>query len=223
MAQKKTTKPAKKQAPVAPKEYEDLCGPFDPDLTFEDFSKEFLLKLINVYQFAWIQLATAFMGVIAERYGMEVAEEINLNSWMRMSKKVNPYYARIAKIPLKTVVDSVKAIQLPLDNTIGPIYRMEYQVINDNHVIMTLPKCRTLEAIERDEPARISTICQVLEKIMIEHYLMNDYIKVVPTKLPPRQSKDDICCQWELTLEKEKQPRWEGGPFPGRKSKKKKQ
>ncbi|MBL7119422.1 MAG: hypothetical protein ISS53_01910 [Dehalococcoidia bacterium] len=200
------------------KEYNDLSGPFNPDLTFESFSKELLLKLINIYQYAWVQLATEFLRVIGERYGMEVAEEINLDAWRRMSKRVNPRYAKVANIPMKTVIDSVKALQLPLDNTIGPIYRMQYNVIDENHVIMTLPRCRTLESLERDEPHRISTICQVLEKIMIEHYLMNDYIKVVPLKLPPRASKDEICCKWELTLEKEKQPRWEGGAFPGKES-----
>jgi len=194
----------------AKKEYNDLSGPFDPDLRFEDLSKDFLLKLINIYQFAWVQLATSFMDVIRDRYSLQVAEDINLDAWRRMSKKVNPRYAKVGGIPMKTVVDSVKALQLPLDNTIGPIYRMNYEVINDNHVIMSLPRCRTLEAIERDEPERIETICRKLEQIMIEHYLMNDYIKVKPLKLPPRKSKDEVCCVWELTLEKEKQPRWEG-------------
>lgn len=195
-------------------EYADMSGPFDPDLKFEDFSKEFLLKLINVYQFAWVQLATAFMRIIGEKWGMDEAELVNLEAWKRMSKKVNPYYCRAGNFKPVTVLDSLKALQLPLDNTIGPIYRMQYKVINENHVIMTLPRCRTLEAIERDEPERITTICRVLEKIMIEHYLMNDYIKVTPLKLPPRKNKDSFCCQWELTLEKTKQERWDGGAFP---------
>jgi hypothetical protein len=209
--QKGAAKPAAvKKGKAVGKNYRDMSGPFDPDLKFEDLSKEFLLELINVYQFAWVQLATKFMDSITQRYGAKVAEEINLDAWRRMSRKVNPYYAKVGKIPMKTVVDSIKALQLPLDNTIGPIYRMQYKVINDNHVIMTLPRCRTLEAIERDDPARIPQICQKLEQIMIEHYLMNDYIKVVPLKLPPRKSKDEICCVWDLTLQKEKQPRWDG-------------
>jgi hypothetical protein len=215
MAERKGSDNPKKAAAagesqVLRKEYNDLSGPFDPDLRFEDLSKDFILRLVNIYQFAWVQLATAFLDVIRERYGLQVAEDINLDAWRRMSKKVNPRYAKTGNIPMRTVVDSVKALQLPLDNTIGPIYRMTYQVINENHVIMTLPRCRTLEAIERDEPDRIDTICRKLEQIMIEHYLMNDYIQVKPLKLPPRDSKDEICCVWELTLEKEKQPRWEG-------------
>ena len=221
MAEKKTTKAtqkkvaksakvAEKETKAVGKEYRDMSGPFDPDLRFEDFSKEFMLELINVYQFAWVQLATKFVNIISERHGAQEAEDINLDAWRRMSNKVNPYYAKVGKIPMKTVIDSVKALQLPLDNTIGPIYRMQYKVIDENHVIMTLPKCRTLEAIERDDPSRIPIICQKLEQIMIEHYLMNDYIKVVPLKLPPRKSKDEICCVWDLTLEKEKQLRWDG-------------
>ena len=214
MAERKTVKAASKAAvkksKAVEKKYKDMSGPFDPDLKFDDLSKEFLLELINVYQFAWVQLATKFMDSITQRYGHQVAEDINLDAWRRMSKKVNPYYAKVGKIPMETVVDSIKALQLPLDNTIGPIYRMKYEVINDNHVIMTLPKCRTLEAIERDAPERIPNICQKLEQIMIEHYLMNDYIKVVPLKLPPRKSKNEVCCVWDLTLQKEKQPRWDG-------------
>ena len=200
MAQEKADTAARKEVKVAKKEYNDLSGPFDPDLTFEDFSKEFLLKLINVYQFAWVQLATSFVREISRRYGSEVGENVNLEAWKRMSKKVNPYYARIGNFKLNTVLDSLKALQLPLDNTIGPIYRMEYEVINENHVMMTLPRCRTLEALERDEPERITPMCHVLEKIMIEHYLMNDKIKVTPLKLPPRKSKDEIACKWELKL-----------------------
>lgn len=174
MAERKTVKAAVKKSKAVGKNYRDMSGPFDPDLRFEDFSKEFLLELINVYQYAWVQLATKFMDSIAQRYGYQMAEDINPDAWRRMSKKVNPYYARVGKIPMKTVVDSVKALQLPLDNTIGPIYRMQYKVINKNHVIMTLPRCRTLEAIERDDPSRIPKICQKLEQIMIEHYLMNE-------------------------------------------------
>ena len=41
-------------------ELNDLSGPFNPDLTFRDLSKEFLLKIMEVWQFAWIHMATAW-------------------------------------------------------------------------------------------------------------------------------------------------------------------
>ena len=44
---------AAKRGKAAGKNYRDMSGTFDPDLKFEDLSKEFLLELINVYQFAW--------------------------------------------------------------------------------------------------------------------------------------------------------------------------
>jgi hypothetical protein len=33
---------------------------------------------------------------------------------------------------------------------------------------------------------------------------VNPYIGVTLLKLPPRKSKDEMCCQWELNLERKK-------------------
>jgi hypothetical protein len=35
-------------------ELQDLSGPFNPNLKFEDFSKDFLLKLMTEWQWAWL-------------------------------------------------------------------------------------------------------------------------------------------------------------------------
>jgi hypothetical protein len=41
-----------------------------------------------------------------------------------------------------------------------------------------------------------------IEELSIIEYAkyVNPDIKIVPLKLPPRKSKDDIACQWELKL-----------------------
>ena len=36
-------------------ELNDYSGPFNPHLTFNDLSKDFLLKAIRIWQWAWIQ------------------------------------------------------------------------------------------------------------------------------------------------------------------------
>jgi hypothetical protein len=38
-------------------ELNEYSGPFKPDLTFDDFSKDFLLKLMTVWQYAWIRMS----------------------------------------------------------------------------------------------------------------------------------------------------------------------
>ena len=44
-------------------ELEDYSCPFKPDLTFEDFSKDFLLKLMTGWQFAWLRMADAWYEI----------------------------------------------------------------------------------------------------------------------------------------------------------------
>jgi len=208
VAQKKETKgvtkekkAAKKEVEVAARELNDLSGPFDSNLTFADLSKDFLLKIMEVWQFAWIHLATAFYDATKKRFGVDAANEIQLEAWETVGQNVNPRYAKIGNIKLNTVVDSLKALQLPLDNTMGNLYKTQYNIINDNHVIITIPQCRSLLYYEKRAPEMINWFCHVLEKKAMEKYLINPKIKVTPLKLPPRNSPDEISCQWEFKIE----------------------
>jgi len=183
------------------RELDDLSGPFDPELTFADLSKDFLLKIMDVWQFAWIHLATAFYEATKKRFGIDAANDIQLEAWETVGEKVNPRYAKIGNIKLETVVDSLKALQLPLDNTMGNLYKTQFNIINDNHVIITIPQCRSLLYYEREAPEMINWFCHVLEKKAMEKYLINPKIKVTPLKLPPRQSPDEPSCVWEFKIE----------------------
>jgi hypothetical protein len=182
-------------------EIEDYSGPFKPDLTFDDFSKEFLLKLMTVWQFAWIRMADSWYEAVSRRFGPEAANECNLESWVKVGERVNPRYTKIANIQLNTVLDSLKCLQLPLDNNIGPLYPVEYEIKNPNHVIMTMVQCRSLIMFERSAPQMIEPVCYKLEQVMLQTYLMNPKIKVIPLKLPPRKSQEEIACRWEFKME----------------------
>ena len=182
------------------KELDDLSGQFNPNLKFEDFSKEFLLKLMKVWQQAWLIMEGSWYDAVKERCGAEVADACNLKAWLSIGSRVNPRYAKIANIQLNTVLDSLKAAQLPLDNSIG-LFPCEYEIKNPNHVIMTVRECRTLTYMEKSAPERIYPLCHVNEKPFLEKYYINPKIKVKPLKLPPRKSPDEIACQWEIKLE----------------------
>jgi hypothetical protein len=182
-------------------ELDDYSCPFRPDLTFNDFSKEFLLKLMTVWQFAWLQMAATWYEAIKERWGGDAANDCNMEVWDKIADRVNPRYPKIANIQLNTVLDSLKCTQLPLDNSIGPLYPVEYDIKGPNHVIMTVVQCRSLLYYEKSAPEMIQPICHELEEPAIRNYLLNPRIKVTALKLPPRESPEDIACQWELKLE----------------------
>jgi hypothetical protein len=182
-------------------ELNDLSGPFNPHLTFKDFSKDFLLKLIHIWQYAWLQLDAAWFDAAKDRFGSEAAYDCDLAMWLRVAERCNPRYARMANIQLNTLVDSLKALQLPLDNTMGGLFPVEYDIKNENHAIVTVTNCRALLFCEREAPERIEPMCHVLEPQVIKAYLVNPNIKVTALKLPPRKSPEEIACQWEYKLE----------------------
>jgi hypothetical protein len=194
-------KATRKAAPKARKEMNDYSGPFQPDLTFDDFSKEFLLKLMHVWQYGWLHMTEAWYNAVKERFGVNAANDCETQAWETIGERVNPRFAKVANIELNTVVDSLKCLQLPLDNTTGGLFPAEAKIINPNHVIWTIPRCRSLEFFEAKEPERIKHVCHINERKIIERYLVNRNIKVTPLKLPPRKSPDDIACQWEFTLD----------------------
>jgi len=182
-------------------EMKDYSGPFKPDLTFNDFSKEFLLKLMQVWQYAWLHMTEAWYEAVNKRFGSGAADDCEAEAWMTIGERVNPRFAKVANIQLNTVLDSLKALQLPLDNTIGGLFPVEYDIRNPNDVIQTVRQCRTLEFFETKNPQRIDWMCRQCGEGIINRYLINPKIEVIPLKLPPRNSADEIACQWEFKLD----------------------
>ena len=186
------------------KELDDLSGPWNQDLTFDDLSKEFLLNIMGVWQYAWITLNGKWYDQVRTRLGFDVANECELAAWLGMSKKVNPRYAKLAKIELNTVLDSLKCLQLPLDNTMkgknAGLYEGDFEVVSPNEVHVTYKRCAALEGLEKHWPERIVPVCQKLEKPIMESYAINPRFEAVPVRLPPRKSKDEIACEWIFRL-----------------------
>ena len=62
---KRAVKAAAKR--VLRKEMDDYSGLYNPNLTFNDLSKEFLLKLMQVWQYAWLHMTEAWYDAVKEK------------------------------------------------------------------------------------------------------------------------------------------------------------
>lgn len=182
-------------------ELQDLSGPFNPDLKFSDFSKEFLLKLTYEWQWAFLQLDAAWFNQVKTKCNEQWAHECSLEMWLRVETIANPRFAKLANIPLKNVVDSLKVMQLPLANTIGGVFPVEYDIRNENHAFVTVKKCPVLEWCEKNAPERIKTMCQVNHPQIMKQSVANPNIQVTPVQLPPRQGNEGFACKWEFKLD----------------------
>jgi len=95
----------------------------------------------------------------------------------------------------------MKAVQLPLDNTMEGIFPCEYELLTPNHVIWAVKQCRSLQYFEKSAPERIDWVCYTCERQIMIRYLINPKLKVRTLKLPPRKNPEDIACKWEVWLE----------------------
>lgn len=182
-------------------EMNDYSGPFKPDLTFADFSKETLLKLMNVWQYAWLHMSGAWFEAVRERVGLDTANDCVLQAWLTVADRVHPRYLSVLNFQPTTVREALKCFQVGPDNSTGGLFRCEYDFRSDNHVIMTVLQCRTLAAYERSAPEMIHWTCHVLEQAVFQKQLINPAIKVTPLILPPRQDPNGIACKWEFKIE----------------------
>lgn len=195
---------------AAKKELDDLSGPWNPNLTFNDMSKDFLMKLMNIWQHAWITLSGMWYDQVREKWGFDAANECELAAWENMGKKVNPRYAKLGNVKLDadgypaTLMECMKCLQLPLDNIMkgknAGLFDGVFEVINENRIHVVYNRCISLEGLERNWPERVPPLCHVLEKRMIEVYALNPRFCADPVKLPPRKDKNDIACEWYFYL-----------------------
>ncbi len=184
-------------------ELNDYSGPYKHDLVFEDFSKEFLIKLMLLWRKQYLRLAGYWYEGIQKRIGIERADEIQLEVWKRIGDRQLPKFLPMSGIELNTVIDSLKLMQLAPDSWMGTdLFDGHVDIIDENHLILTCTHCLVLEFFERtNQLERIPMHCQVQEKEATEDYLCNPKIEVIALKVPPRSGPDDeICCKWEYIM-----------------------
>jgi hypothetical protein len=183
-------------------EMQDYSGPYRHDLRWEDFSKEFLIKLMYAWQRAYLRLSAFWYEAVATRSGMETADSCNLEVWSKVGEKTVSKFAKIGNFELNTVLDSLKLCQLAPDSYVGSeLFAGDVDIRNENHVISSTTKCAVLEFFEKAAPDRMQYFCHTLEKATMEKYFNNPRIKVTPLKLPPREGPDDVCCKFEMQIE----------------------
>lgn len=178
----------------------DYSTQFDPDLRFESFSREVLVKLLRLYAQLYQKLDGFWYLSAKERVNNDEALACDMRVWERQTKQEISGLTKLLKIEGNDVMSMMKTLQ------VGPWgfthkFRVEFADIND--AVLTFTYCPALEALEKEGEGREQTICRVVDPVVKRRFagLFNPAIKVVPLKLPPRESGEEICCQWRFRLE----------------------
>ena len=181
----------------------DYSGEFDPGFSYKKLKRETLLELLRGYADYVRKIDGHWYLEVMRRCGNEAAFECDAAVWVRM----DPFEMETTKRILGTGGDTPLAMAKTLQaSPWAASYNCEVEVINENHVILSYLTCPTIVSLEKEGMGREKLICHDLEvKLMREKaQCFNPAIKITPLKLPPRSGPDDVCCQWELRLDRPK-------------------
>lgn len=188
-------------------ELKDYSGEYKPDLMFEDFSKEALVKLLYAYRVNFIGLMGMWNTVNRERMSTEEAFALDADVYERQLTKFEmPLVLQALNIQGNDVVTMLKYFQVCTDGAREGLYEFDLDIKNNNHAILTFTKCPSLSYFEKSGNEKdIHCLCGpggVEEQafIAICRYF-NPNMRCNGLKLPPRDNKDDVCCIWEFKLD----------------------
>jgi hypothetical protein len=188
-------------------EMNDYSGPYKPDLEFEDFSKEALIRLIKAYCTIFLGLMGTWNTVNRKRMSVEEAFELDSDVYEQMAAKFSvPLLKRAMNIEGDDVLTLMKLFQV-LPDGIAVGFESKDDVKSRDHVEFTFTRCPSLshfeaKGTEKDieclcgpggvEDRAFSQLCK----------LTNPGMKCTALEVPPRQDKDGICCRWEVKVER---------------------
>jgi len=185
------------------REMSDYSGELRADAGYHDLSKETLEKLV----LAGVKELLLFNGLarnaIAKRWGEEAALECDCEVWSGIARHEIRMTREALNIPGDDLVTFVKCLQfMPSTGPSGPLYDWSFEFEGPGRVVLTFKKCPALDYYEQVQPEGITNLCQILEPAAARAYAdaINPAIKMTPLKLPPRESPEEIACQWAYEL-----------------------
>jgi len=190
-----------------PTDLQEYGGEYIRELEYQNLSKDILVKLLGEYSRLLVAIDGMWNTIVAREVGSEKALEWETEVWGKYYDIALPRIAKILSIVGEDVLTMFKLMQFTPDGyATGGQWKADIDIKNKNDVVFTVARCRTLEYFERHgKDFNIKGVCGKggLEEHAMTKYAQfaNPKMRVIPLKLPPRKSPDEIACQWEFKIE----------------------
>jgi len=185
----------------------DYSGKLVPDVRYESFSKDVLVKLLEQLNKNYLGLDGLWFQRAIKGVGLDEATVWSRDNWVTQCGIEMARIRELMNIQGDDVEALFKGIQLCSGFPIA-ILKWEMELANPNHGVITVHGCPAVDTFERwgDKGTPVLTkICKELEPPAFEAYVkkVNPNIKIIELMTPPRKSRDEPCCKWEFILEEE--------------------
>jgi hypothetical protein len=179
-------------------------NPFRSDPKYTDLPKEQLVRFVLGSHEYLLTAIEAWAGDIVMRYGLDAMFDFQ---WALWSEKVLPAVkdlkARWMKVGNGTVEAFMKDIQIDASSFPGRAFEMTFDMPEPEIGIMTFNKCIQVdqwEALGRPDIAEKSAHVTCPASIIETAKMYNPNMKVEILAIPPRVSKEHVCCRWRLSM-----------------------
>lgn len=193
-------------------ELQDYSGDFNADLTLPDFSKEALMRLLVASGKLYLGIDGIWTGLMRKKYGDRAAFDLDKEVW----------FSKGLELDIKQTCEAMNIVggdiptlfkYLQFGPAFSVIYvgpppkfepRVQFELKDRNHGIMTVTRCNSLEYFERHKDTALQKLaCEEIDLPAFKWIAkwFNPKIECEPIKLPPRRSPDDVACRWEFRME----------------------
>jgi hypothetical protein len=196
-----------------------LVNPYRPGPEWAQYSPERLVKLaLGSHEFL-LAAIESWALVIVMRDGLD---EMFAFQWTLWSEKLLPAAKDIKGRWMKISGDPVEAfmkdIQVDATSFPGKAFEMTFEMPEQEVGIFTFNKCISVdqwEALGRPDIAEKASHTSCPAAIIETARMYDPNMKVEILAIPPRVSKDEVCCKWRLSIRDESDPEFvrseEGG------------
>ncbi len=199
-----TAKPASKEK--VQKELQDYSGPFNPKLTYNDFSKEQLVRLLEAWWKIGLRIDTWWHEIVSEKLGEKLSRDCDTEMWVRIAPEEIAFMRGALNVTENDVASFWKVMQNDLGFPQG-LFDVTWDLKNNNHGTITVHRCGGYDSrLDAKGEEYCHWMCEVLETAAFAGYTaaFNPDIKVDCLKLPPKKNDAEPACQWEFTLDNNK-------------------
>lgn len=191
------------------KDMDDYSGEFKPDLKLTDFSKEGLIKLVEVGGAIYGGVNRHWYMAVAKRYGEQVADEMHHEVWYAdggCGDLENDTISGLMGFSHHGDETSVMRMCQCLP-AMATRMNLVFEQVGEHEWIMKATQCTVPETGEAEGPEVMKYMCEKicyhLELFGFRHcaYRWNPNVRWDPIKLPPRTDESEPHCAWRITVQ----------------------
>jgi len=179
----------------------DYSGKFDHQFSHDKFTKETLLRLLDMYSKYMLRIDGYWYLTVMNKWGNDEAFDCDVKVWEKAQLYETKTICSLLNIQGDDVTTVMKALQASPWMWLADY---EIDIKNSDHAVFTYHTCPTLFALEKEgggrEKLQCQEVCPTWTRTIADYF--NPNIKVIPLKVPPRTSDADLCCQWEFKLDR---------------------